>query len=129
MKRTTTNYTSEVRSIISAEEILFFQDLVRRIPVTDNLLEYAVKLVNKTRPNQENTPELVQKYLSWGAGPRASQYLIIGAKCHALVHGKFSPDIEDVKAIAIAVLRHRIVRNYKAEAEGYSVEKIIQELL
>lgn len=129
VKRTTTNYTSEVRSIISAEEILFFQDLVRRIPVTDNLLEYAVKLVNKTRPNQENTPELVQKYLSWGAGPRASQYLIIGAKCHALVHGKFSPDIEDVKAIAIAVLRHRIVRNYKAEAEGYSVEKIIQELL
>ena len=129
VKRTTTNYTSEVKSIISAEEILFFQDLVRRIPVTDNLLEYAVKLVNKTRPNQANTPELVQKYLSWGAGPRASQYLIIGAKCHALVHGKFSPDIEDVKAIASSVLRHRIVRNYKAEAEGYSVEKIINELL
>jgi len=129
VKRTTTNYTSEVKSIISAEEILFFQDLVRRIPVTDNLLEYAVKLVNKTRPNQANTPELVQKYLSWGAGPRASQYLIIGAKCHALVNGKFSPDIADVKAIASAVLRHRIVRNYKAEAEGYSVEKIINELL
>jgi MoxR-like ATPase len=129
VKRTTTNYTSEVKNIISAEEILFFQDLVRRIPVTDNLLEYAVKLVNKTRPNQANTPELVQKYLSWGAGPRASQYLIIGAKCHALVHGKFSPDIEDVKAIASSVLRHRIVRNYKAEAEGYSVEKIINELL
>ena len=129
VKRTTTNYTSEVKNIISAEEILFFQDLVRRIPVTDNLLAYAVKLVNKTRPNQANTPELVQKYLSWGAGPRASQYLIIGAKCHALVHGKFSPDIEDVKAIAISVLRHRIVRNYKAEAEGYSVDKIINELL
>ena len=129
VKRTTTNYTSEVENIISVEEILFFQDLVRRIPVTDNLLEYAVKLVNKTRPNQANTPELVQKYLSWGAGPRASQYLIIGAKCHALVHGKFSPDIEDVKAIASSVLRHRIVRNYKAEAEGYSVEKIINELL
>jgi MoxR-like ATPase len=129
VKRTTTNYSSEVKNIISADEILFFQDLVRRIPVTDNLLAYAVKLVNKTRPNQANTPELVQKYLSWGAGPRASQYLIIGAKCHALVHGKFSPDIEDVKAIAISVLRHRIVRNYKAEAEGYSVDKIINELL
>lgn len=129
VKRTTTNYSSKVKNIISADEILFFQDLVRRIPVTDNLLAYAVKLVNKTRPNQANTPELVQKYLSWGAGPRASQYLIIGAKCHALVHGKFSPDIEDVKAIAISVLRHRIVRNYKAEAEGYSVDKIINELL
>jgi MoxR-like ATPase len=129
VKRTTTNYSSEVKNIISADEILFFQDLVRRITVTDNLLAYAVKLVNKTRPNQANTPELVQKYLSWGAGPRASQYLIIGAKCHALVHGKFSPDIEDVKAIAISVLRHRIVRNYKAEAEGYSVDKIINELL
>ncbi|MBL4653063.1 MAG: MoxR family ATPase [Flavobacteriales bacterium] len=129
VKRTTSNYSAEVKSVMTAEEILFFQDLVRRIPVTDNLLEYAVKLVNKTRPNQPNTPELVNKYLSWGAGPRASQYLVIGAKCHALVHGKFSPDIEDVKAIATSVLRHRIVRNYKAEAEGYSVEKIIEELL
>ena len=129
VKRTTSNYSAEVKSVMTAEEILFYQDLVRRIPVTDNLLEYAVKLVTKTRPNLENTPELVNKYLSWGAGPRASQYLVIGAKCHALVHGKFSPDIEDVKAIAVSVLRHRIVRNYKAEAEGYSVEKIIEELL
>ncbi|MBL4624981.1 MAG: MoxR family ATPase, partial [Flavobacteriales bacterium] len=129
VKRTTSNYSAEVKSVMSAEEILFFQNLVRRIPVTDNLLEYAVRLVNKTRPNQPNTPELVQKYLSWGAGPRASQYLVIGAKCHALVHGKFSPDIGDIKAVALSVLRHRIIRNYKAEAEGYSVERIIEELL
>ncbi len=129
VKRTTTKTSVQVKNVMSAEEILFYQDLVGRIPVTDNLVEYAVKLVNKTRPNQANTPELVNKYLSWGAGPRASQYLIVGAKCHALVKGKFSPDIEDIKAVAIAVLRHRIVRNYKAEAEGYSVEKIIEELL
>lgn len=129
VKRTTTKTSVQVKNVMSAEEILFYQDLVGRIPITDNLVEYAVKLVNKTRPNQPNTPELVSKYLSWGAGPRASQYLIVGAKCHALVHGKFSPDIEDVKAVAISVLRHRIVRNYKAEAEGYSVERIIEELL
>jgi MoxR-like ATPase len=108
---------------------VYFQNLVRRIPVADNVLEYAVKLCVKTRPSSEFATSIVKEYLSWGAGPRASQYLIIGAKCNALINGKFSPDIEDVKAVAKAVLRHRIVRNYKAEAEGYSVEKIIEEIL
>jgi MoxR-like ATPase len=102
---------------------------VRKLPVTDNVLEYAVKLVTKTRPNTDMAPKIVNDYLSWGAGPRASQYLIIGAKCHAAISGKYSPDIEDVKAVANNVLRHRIVKNYKAEAEGYKVEDIIKELL
>ena len=105
------------------------QDLIRKIPVADNVIEYAVKLVNKTRLNSEYTAEVTKKYLQWGAGPRASQYLIIGAKAHAAINGKYSPDIEDVKAIATPILRHRIVLNYKAEAEGVSVEDIIKQLL
>ena len=111
------------------QEIIEYQDLIRRIPVADNVLEYAVNLVTSTRLNTDNAPEITKKYITWGAGPRASQYLIIGAKCHAAMRGKYSPDIEDVKAVALPVLRHRIVRNYKAEAEGYSIEKIIQHLV
>jgi MoxR-like ATPase len=99
------------------------------MPVTDNVIEYAVKLVTKTRPNTALAPAMVNNFLSWGAGPRASQFLIIGAKCVAALNGKYSPDIEDVRSVAVPILRHRIVRNYKAEAEGYSVEKIIRELL
>lgn len=129
VKNTTSNNKTELNKIIHDEEILFFQQLVRRVPVTDNVMEYAVKLSGKTRPNSEHAPEIVNKYLSWGAGPRASQYLVIGAKCHAILKGKYSPDIEDVKAVAEPILRHRIVRNYMAEAEGYSVERIIQEIL
>ena len=129
VKATTNDSKVSVNNVLSAEEILFFQNLVRRIPVPDNVMEYAVKLSIKTRPSSELSPAVVKNYLSWGAGPRASQYLVIGAKCNALINGKFSPDIEDVRAVAKAVLRHRIVRNYKAEAEGYSVEKIIEELL
>ncbi len=129
VKNTTSNRKVELRKVISNEEIIYFQELVRRIPVTDNVLEYAVKLASKTRPNTEHAAEIANKYLSWGAGPRASQYLIIGAKCHSLIKGKYSPDIEDVKAVAAAILRHRIVRNYKAEAEGISVDAIISELL
>ena len=129
VKSTTSNSKVELKKIMSAEEILYFQDLVRRIPVADNVLEYAVKLATKTRPNTEHAAEVANKYLSWGAGPRASQYLVIGAKCHSLIKGKYSPDIEDVKAVAAAILRHRIVRNYKAEAEGVSVDKIIEELM
>lgn len=129
VKQTTTNNSAKANKVLSAEEILFFQDLIRKIPVADNVIEYAVKLVNKTRANSEFSSEVTKKYLQWGAGPRASQYLIIGAKCHAAVRGKFSPDIEDVKAIATPILRHRIVRNYKAEAEGMSVEEIIKQLL
>jgi MoxR-like ATPase len=119
----------EVQHVLSADEIIYFQNLVRRIPVPDNVMEYAVKLSVKTRPTSDLAPSVVKDYLSWGAGPRASQYLVIGAKCNALINGKFSPDIEDVKAVAKGVLRHRIVRNYKAEAEGYSVERIIESIL
>jgi MoxR-like ATPase len=114
---------------LSGEEIIFFQELIRKIPVADNVIEYAVKLVNKTRLNSEFSAEVTKKYIQWGAGPRASQFLIIGAKCHAAIHGKFSPDIEDVKAIATPILRHRIVLNYKAEAEGLSIEEIIKQLM
>lgn len=129
VKNTTTEKTHRASSVMSAEEILFFQDLVRKIPVTDNVIEYAVTLTSKTRPDGGMVPELIKKYVSWGAGPRASQYLVLGAKCHAAVHGKFSPDIEDVRAVALPILRHRLVRNYIAEAEGYTIEKIIQSIL
>ena len=128
VKKTTADFKAKVNKVMSAEEILAYQELVRKIPISDNVIEYAVRLAASTRPNS-NAPEIVQKYLSWGVGPRASQYLVVGAKCHALIKGKFSPDIEDVKAIAIPILRHRIVRNYKAEAEGFDVERIINEIL
>lgn len=129
VKNTTSNYKVELRKVLSGEEIVYFQDLVRRIPVTDNVLEYAVKLATKTRPSSEHAPDIVKRYLSWGAGPRASQYLVLGAKCNAAIHGKYSPDIEDVQSVATAILRHRIVRNYKAEADGVGVDQIIKELM
>ncbi|MDI9342232.1 MAG: AAA family ATPase [Sediminibacterium sp.] len=129
VKQTTTNVTAKAGKVLSAEEIVFFQDLIRKIPVADNVIEYAVRLVHKTRLNSEFTADVAKKYLQWGAGPRASQYLVMGAKCHGAIHGKFSPDIEDVRAIAEPILRHRIVRNYKAEAEGISTEDIIKQLL
>jgi MoxR-like ATPase len=129
VKNTTSNYKAELRKVLTGDEIVFFQELIRRIPITDNVLEYAVKLANKTRPGSSFAPDIVKKYLSWGAGPRASQYLVLGAKCNAAVHGKYSPDIEDVQSVAMAILRHRIVRNYKAEADGVSVDDIIRELL
>jgi MoxR-like ATPase len=129
VRNTTSDKHEQLNSILTAEEILFYQELVRRIPVTDKVLEYAVKLAVKTRPNSEHAPEHIKKYLAWGAGPRASQFLVIGAKCHAALRGKYSPDIEDVNAVATAILRHRIIRNYKAEAEGISVESIINQLL
>ena len=129
VKNTTSDRKVELKKIMNAEEILFFQDLVRRIPIADNVLEYAVKLASKTRPNTKGATDDVNKYLSWGAGPRASQYLVLGAKCHAAINGKYSPDIADVQQVATAILRHRIVRNYKAEAENVSVENIIKELV
>jgi MoxR-like ATPase len=129
VKSTTTDTNVKLNKIMSAEEIIFYQNLIRKIPVPDNVLEYAVTLAAKTRPNRDMAPDMVNQYLSWGAGPRASQYLVVGAKCHAILSGKYSPDIEDVQAVAEPILRHRIVRNYKAEAEGYSIEKIIKELL
>ncbi len=128
VKNTTFKAMVEPREVVSAQEILYFQDLVRKIPVPDNVYEYAVKLAAMTRPGTSDAHKLAGEYLNWGAGPRRSQYMILGAKCHAAIHGKYSPDIENVNAVALSVLRHRIVRNYKAEAEGMSVEKIIQEL-
>lgn len=129
VRATTSNVQVKLNKILHEEEIIFFQDLIRKIPVTENVLEYAVKLSIKTRPGSEFAGEQVNKFISWGAGPRASQNLIVGAKCHAAKNGKYAPDIEDVRAVALPILRHRIVRNYKAEAEGLSVEQIISNLL
>jgi len=129
VKTTTTTYEGKPQVVLSSEEILYFQGLIRKIPVPDNVYEYAVKLATKTRPGRKESHPFANDYLTWGAGPRASQYLIIGAKCHAAINGKYSPDIEDVKSVAMAILRHRIVRNYKAEAEGITIEKIINEFL
>ena len=129
VKNTTAANDNNVEAVMSADEILYFQQLVRRVPVPDNVYEYAVNLVSKTRPGTERAHEYSDRYLSWGAGPRASQYLIIGAKANALMGGKFSPDIEDVKKVAVPVLRHRLVRNYTAQAEGISIEQIIKDLL
>ncbi|WP_020569582.1 AAA family ATPase [Neolewinella persica] len=128
VKSTTGTGKANLSTILTGEQILYFQQLVRKIPVSDNVVEYAVSLVSKTRPNTERATANVNEYISWGAGPRASQYLVLGAKCHAAITGKYSPDIEDVQAIAKYVLRHRIVRNYKAEAEGITEEHIIEAL-
>ncbi|WP_299984811.1 MoxR family ATPase [uncultured Pontibacter sp.] len=129
VKNTTGAARVALDKILHADDIMAFQQLVRRVPVVDNVVEYAVKLVHKTRPNTAMGSERASQYLEWGAGPRASQHLIIGAKCNALLNGKYSPDIEDVQAVALPILRHRIVRNFKAEAEGITVEQLIQELL
>ena len=128
VKSTTVGKDVEVNAVLSPEEIVYFQQLVRRVPVSDNVYEYAVNLVAKTRPNTEKAHEWANRYLSWGAGPRASQYLIIGAKANALLSGKYSPDIEDVQRVAVPILRHRIIRNYSAEAEGVGIEAIIDAL-
>lgn len=129
VKETTSATKPELKNILTGEEIMFFQNIVRKIPVADNVLEYAVSLAAKTRPGTSRAADIANNYISWGAGPRASQYLVLGAKCHAAISGKYSPDIQDVKAIANFVLRHRVVRNYKAEAEGINEEDIIQQIL
>ncbi len=128
VKNTTADDVRQVNHVLGADDIVKFQHLVRRVPVADNVVEYAVKLTHLTRPNQ-NGSAVANDYLEWGAGPRASQYLMLGAKCNALLNGKYSPDIEDVRAVAKPVLRHRIVRNFKAEADGVSVDGIIEKLL
>ncbi|PTQ93249.1 MoxR-like ATPase [Mucilaginibacter yixingensis] len=128
VKNTTGGNKAEVSKVLNAEQIIYFQQLVRNIPVTDHVLEYAVKLVSKTRPQSEFAPAQVKRLLNWGAGPRASQFLILGAKCHAVINGKYSPDIEDVQAVAKPILRHRIVRSYHAEAEGLTADDIITQL-
>jgi MoxR-like ATPase len=129
VKATTSDETPSVNTLFNASEILEVQHLVRRIPVPENVVEYAVKLVNSTRPNLDTASDYVKQYIDWGAGPRASQNLVLGAKAHAAINGKFSPDIEDVKAVAMGILRHRIIKNYKAEAEGISEEDIVNQLL
>ena len=129
VKSTTSDMRFELKHVLSGDQILQYQELIRRIPVADNVLEYAVKLVGKTRFSSDLAPQLTKDFISWGAGPRASQNLIVGAKCHAALNGRYSPDIDDVKAVAKPILRHRLVRNYRAEAEGYSMDKIIESLL
>lgn len=129
VKNTTTNISATVNAVLHAEEIRMYQELVRKVPVADNVIEYAVQLVHKTRPGSELATSMANTYLEWGAGPRASQFLVLGAKCNALLNNKYSPDIEDIKAIALPILRHRVVRNFKAEAEGVSVDDIIMKLL
>jgi MoxR-like ATPase len=128
VKATTSAAKPTVNALLNAQEIIDFQQLVRRIPVADNVIEYAVNLVSKTRPKTDKAAQIVNDYIDWGAGPRASQNLILGAKTHAAVHGKFSPDIEDVQKVATGILRHRMIKNYKAEAEGLSIEDIIKSL-
>ena len=127
--QTTSEQNVKTEPVISAEELVYFQQLVRRIPVNENVVRYAVNIAAQTRPGTQAATELTSKYLTWGAGPRASQYLVLGAKAHAAVNGKYSPNAEDVKAIAPLVLRHRIVRNYKAEAEGVSTDNVIEKIL
>lgn len=129
VKATTMLESKKINSLFTAEEIISYQNLIRSIPVADNVIEYAVRLVGKTRPKEKSASELVKEFIDWGAGPRASQNLILAAKAHAALKGKFSPDIEDVKAVATGILRHRVIKNYKAEAEGLSIEDIIKKLL
>ncbi len=128
VKTTTNDDFAEVNSLFTAEEIIDFQHLIRRIPVADNVIEYAVSLVSKTRPDSDAATDLVKNYIDWGAGPRASQNLILAAKTHAAINGKFSPDIEDVQAVSMSILRHRIIKNYKAEAEGITEVQVIKSL-
>lgn len=129
IKNTTSNKNIVLKNVLDTNQIKKYQQLIRKIPVADNVIEYAVKLVAKTRPNTSMATERVNQFISWGAGPRASQFLVIGAKCHAAINGKYSPDIEDVKAVAEPILRHRLVKNYQADSEGVSIKMIIQELL
>jgi MoxR-like ATPase len=128
VKSTTSDFTEKVNPLFTAQEIIDFQHLIRRIPVTDNVIEYAVTLVSKTRPDNALATDYIKNYIDWGAGPRASQNLILAAKTHAALNGKFSPDIEDVQAVATGILRHRIIKNYKADAEGITEEMIIKKL-
>ena len=128
VKATTSDKTVKVNPLFTAQEIVDFQHVIRRIPVADNVVEYAVSMVGKTRPNGDTATDLVKQYIDWGAGPRASQNLILAAKTHAAINGKFSPDIENVQAVATSILRHRIIKNYKADAEGITESQIIKSL-
>ncbi len=129
IQNTTSDIDEKISPVISAEEIVAYQDLIRRVPVNDNVVKYAVELVQKTRPNTPNASSITNEFIDWGAGPRAAQFLVLGAKCNALLNRKYSPDIEDIQAVATPILRHRLMKNFKAEAEGKSIESIITDLL
>ena len=129
VKQTTVKQNISLNTIMSAEQIMKYQEVITKLPVTDNVLQYAVSLVAKTRPNSDKAADVVKQYIEWGAGPRASQFMLMAAKCHAAINGKYAPDIEDVKAVAKPILRHRLVKNYKAEAEGMSIDQIIESIL
>ena len=129
VRQTTVKKNVSLNIIMSADEIMHYQEVITKLPVTDNVLQYAVSLVAKTRPNSDKAADVVKQYIEWGAGPRASQFMLMAAKCHAAINGKYAPDIEDVKAVAKPILRHRIVKNYKAEAEGMSTDQIIEAIL
>ena len=129
VKQTTVKNNVSLNTIMSAEQIMKYQEVITKLPVTDNVLQYAVSLVAKTRPNSVKAADVVKQYIEWGAGPRASQFMLMAAKCHAAINGKYAPDIEDVKAVAKPILRHRLVKNYKAEAEGMSIDQIIESIL
>jgi MoxR-like ATPase len=129
VRNTTSAFEVDLKTIIEKNEILEFQNIIRKVPINDNVLRFAVNLATKTRPNTPLAPAITNNYLKWGAGPRASQYMVLGAKTHAVLNGRYSPDIDDVKAVAVSILRHRIIKNYKAEAENISVEEIISQLL
>jgi MoxR-like ATPase len=129
VENTTSGKNIVLNKIMTAEQIMYYQKLIQKVPINQNVLQYAVNLAAKTRPGTEHAHQIANEYINWGAGPRASQYLVIGAKANALLSGKYSPDIEDVKEVAVSILRHRIMKNYKAEAEGLSIEKIIEELI
>jgi MoxR-like ATPase len=129
VKSTTSSYSYELQKVLSSEEIVYFQNLVRKVPVADHIVQYAVHLVSKTRPKSELAPKFINDWISWGAGPRASQYLILGAKTRAILDGRFTPDLDDVKAVVKPVLRHRLVTNFNAEADGITTPDIIEQLL
>jgi MoxR-like ATPase len=129
VKQTTVKNNVSLTTIMSAEQIIKYQELITKLPVTDNVLQYAVSLVAKTRPKSDKAADVVKQYIEWGAGPRASQFMLMAAKCHAAINGKYAPDIEDVKAVSKPILRHRLVKNYKAEAEGMSIDQIIESIL
>ncbi|GGG57726.1 ATPase AAA [Croceivirga lutea] len=129
VKNTTSDASVNLNTLFSAEAIREVQQLIRRVPIADNVIDYTVRLVNKTRPNSDTAPDIIKNFVDWGAGPRASQNLVLAAKAHSVINGKYSPDIEDVKAVAHGILRHRVLKNYKAEAEGITIDQIITELL
>ncbi|MCA2005593.1 MAG: AAA family ATPase [Ignavibacterium sp.] len=128
VQTTTSSYNAKLNKVVSADEILVFQDLIRRVPVADNVIQFAVKVANMTRPVNGNSPDFIKQWITWGAGPRASQYLILAAKSRAVIQGRFTPNIDDVKAAMLPVLRHRIITNFSAEAEGISAVDVIKKL-